>query len=208
MVNSRGYTQGVADTVEQTEQTEQTEDELRAERDARRMYLLATVRQYPDAVLRMETREVLEFDRALQELVERMTVVMDHANGAGLAAPQIGVLQRVFVHRATEETDPVALVNPRIVESSEERASSEEGCLSLGAAEVLVEVERPVRVSVQARTLTGEEISFDAEGFEARVIQHEVDHLDGILIIDRADAEQRKAALAKLRPMPVLGALR
>jgi peptide deformylase len=204
VVKARGYTAFVADA----EAPEQTEDESRAERDARRLYLLTTVRQYPDAVLRMRTREVTQFDQTLGELIERMTEVMERANGVGLAAPQLGSLQRVLVHRADEEAGPVALVNPRIVASSDERTTSEEGCLSLGAAEVTIEVERPTGVTIEAMTPEGKPLSFEAEGFEARVIQHEVDHLDGVLIIDRADPEQRRNALAKLRPEPVLGPLR
>jgi len=189
-------------------ETEDRNGEKRAELEARRLYLLSTVRQYPDPVLRMQTHEVTQFDGALHELVQRMQSVMERANGAGLAAPQLGVLQRVFVHRGDEDNAPVAFVNPHIVESSDDRSTSEEGCLSLGAAEVLVEVERPVRVSIQAMTPDGQPVAFEAEGFEARVIQHEIDHLDGILIIDRAESDQRRAALAKLRPEPLLGALR
>jgi peptide deformylase len=186
---------------------EPTEEERRLEREARRIYVRAAVRQYPDPVLRMQTREVTAFDDALAELAERMMAVMQRASGVGLAAPQIGVLQRVFVHQARDESEPVALVNPRVVSSSDERETMEEGCLSLGAADVVVEVERPLRITVEAQKPSGETLSFEAEGLEARVIQHEVDHLDGVLILDRTTPEQRKAALGKLRPEPVLGPL-
>jgi peptide deformylase len=179
-----------------------------AEKEARRRTILATVRQYPDPVLRMRAREVTAFDGALEQLVERMVRVMTDAHGIGLAAPQIGVLQRVLVHHADEDGEPVVLVNARIVERGEGTDSMEEGCLSLGAAEVLVEVERPTRVAVEARAVDGSPLRVEAEGLEARVIQHEIDHLDGILIIDRTSPEQRKEALAKLRPQPVLGGLR
>jgi peptide deformylase len=179
-----------------------------AEKEARRRTILATVRQYPDPVLRMRAREVTAFDGALEQLVERMVRVMTDAHGIGLAAPQIGVLQRVLVHHADEDGEPVVLVNARIVERGEGTDSMEEGCLSLGAAEVLVEVERPARVAVEARAVDGSPLRVEAEGLEARVIQHEIDHLDGILIIDRTSPEQRKEALAKLRPQPVLGGLR
>jgi peptide deformylase len=126
------------------------------------------------------------------------------ASGIGLAAPQLGVLQRVFVYQADEDADPVALVNPRIVETSEERDTMDEGCLSLDAAAVTIDIERPVRVTVEALTATGDPVRVEAEGLEARVVQHESDHLDGILILDRASPEQRREALGKLRPQPVL----
>jgi peptide deformylase len=178
-----------------------------AERQARRRYILGSIRQYPDPVLRQPAHAVTAFDNALAALVERMILVMKRASGVGLAAPQVGVLQRVLVHQADEESEPVVLVNPRIVGSSEENESMEEGCLSLGAADVTVDVERPSRVTVEALSAEGEELRLDAEGLEARVIQHEIDHLDGVLIIDRAPAEQRREALGKLRPQPVLGRL-
>jgi peptide deformylase len=185
---------------------EETVDE-RAERDARRRYVLLNVRQYPDPVLRMQTREVEEFDAALKTLVERMILVMQGASGVGLAAPQVGVLQRVLVHQAVEDEEPVALVNPRIVTLSDETDVMEEGCLSLDAAGLTVDIERPTAITVEARTPDGDEVRLDAEGLAARVIQHEVDHLDGVLILDRTTPEQRRAALAQLRPRPVLGPL-
>ncbi len=183
------------------------QEERAEEREARRRFVLVNVRQYPDPVLRLKTRDVTEFDEALADLVERMTRVMLAANGVGLAAPQVGVLQRVLVHQADEESGPVALVNPRVVAASEERDVVEEGCLSLAAAGVTVEVERLVSVTVEARSATGEELRFEAAGLEARVIQHEVDHLDGVLIIDRTTPEQRRAALGQLRPQPVIAPL-
>lgn len=174
------------------------------EREQRRRYLFANVRQYPDAVLRTPAREVTEFDEALAALVERMMRVMQTASGIGLAAPQLGVLQRVLVYQADEDAEPVALVNPRILGSSEERDTIEEGCLSLDAAGVTLDIERPVRVTVEARSPVGDELRIEAEGLEARVLQHESDHLDGVLILDRASPEQRREALGKLRPQPVL----
>jgi peptide deformylase len=190
-------------------ESEQTADERteRAERDARRRYVLLNVRQYPDPVLRMQTRDVTEFDAALATLVERMIRVMQGASGVGLAAPQVGVLQRVLVHQADEESDPVALVNPQIVARSDELDVMEEGCLSLDAAGLTVDIERPTAITVEARTPDGAEVRIDAEGLAARVIQHEVDHLDGVLILDRTTADQRRSALAQLRPRPVLGPL-
>jgi peptide deformylase len=180
-------------------------EELDAEREARRRLALAQVRQYPDPVLRMKANDVDEIDDSVTGLVERMKGLMSEARGVGLAAPQLGILRRVLVYQAGEEEPFRALVNPRVVESGEERIADDEGCLSLGAASVIVEVERPTTIVVEATSPEGEELRIEAEGLEARVIQHELDHLDGVLIIDRTSPEQRREALAKLRPQPVLG---
>jgi peptide deformylase len=180
-------------------------EELDAEREARRRLALAQVRQYPDPVLRMKANDVDKIDDSVTSLVERMKGLMSEARGVGLAAPQLGILRRVLVYQAGEEEPFRALVNPRVVESGEERIVDDEGCLSLGAASVIVEVERPTTIVVEATSPEGEEVRFEAEGLEARVIQHELDHLDGVLIIDRTSPEQRREALAKLRPQPVLG---
>ena len=180
-------------------------EELDAEREARRRAALSLVRQYPDPVLRMKANEVEDFDDSVTDLVERMTMLMDEARGVGFAAPQLGVLRRVLVYRTADDEPVTALVNPRIVSSQDESDNLEEGCLSLGAATVVVEVERPVAVTLEAQTPDGEPVQIEAEGLQARVIQHEVDHLDGVLIIDRTTPEQRKEALAQLRPQPVLG---
>ena len=182
-------------------------EQLDAEREARRRAALAQIRQYPDPVLRMEAREVEAFDESVSALVERMTRLMEEARGVGLAATQIGILRRILIYQAAEEEPVRALVNPRLVSSADEREAGEEGCLSLGAASVVVEVERPVRVTVEASTPAGEPIRIDAEGLEARVLQHELDHLDGVLTIDRTTPESRRAALAQLRPQPILGTL-
>ena len=182
-------------------------EQLDAEREARRRAALAQIRQYPDPVLRMEAREVEAFDESVTALVERMTRLMEEARGVGLAATQLGILRRVLIYQAAEE-DPVSvLVNPRLVSSADEQEAGEEGCLSLGAASVVVEVERPMRVTVEASTPAGEPIRIEAEGLEARVLQHELDHLDGVLTIDRTTPELRRSALAQLRPQPVLGQL-
>jgi peptide deformylase len=182
-------------------------EQLDAEREARRRAALAQIRQYPDAVLRMKARDVEPLDESVAALVERMTRLMGEARGVGLAAPQVGILRRVLVYQTAEEDPVSALVNPRIVSSTEEQASEDEGCLSLGAATVVVEVERPLGVTVEASTPSGEPVRIEAEGLEARVLQHEIDHLDGVLTIDRTTPEHRRAALAKLRPQPVLGSL-
>ena len=181
------------------------DEKLDAEREARRRLALAQVRQYPDPVLRMAAREVDMFDEALAALVERMGRLMQEARGVGLAAPQVGIAQRVLVYQTDEETPLVTLVNPRIVAGSDERESADEGCLSLGAAAVIVPVERPTAVTVEAVSPAGENVRVEAEGLEARVIQHEVDHLDGVLTLDRTTAEAKRRALAELRPQAVLG---
>jgi peptide deformylase len=180
-------------------------EELDAEREARRRAALSLVRQYPDPVLRMKANEVDDFDESVTGLVERMTLLMEEARGVGLAAPQLGVLRRILIYRTAEEEPVVALVNPRVVSTGEEVEAADEGCLSLGAATVVVEVERPTAVTVDAFSPEGEPISVEAEGLEARVIQHELDHLEGVLTIDRTTPEQRRAALGQLRPQPVLG---
>jgi peptide deformylase len=179
-------------------------EELDAEQEGRRRAALLQVRQYPDAVLRMRAKEVEEFDEPLGALVERMTRLMQEARGVGLAAPQIGITRRVLVFQTAEDEPAVGLVNPRVTAESEERATENEGCLSLGAATVVVPVERPATVTVEASSPGGEPLSIQAEGLEARVIQHEIDHLDGVLIIDRTTPEARRDALGRLRPHPVL----
>ena len=148
----------------------------------------------------MRANEVESFDDALASLIARMGRLMQEARGVGLAAPQVGILQRVLVYQTGEEEPVVALVNPRIVASGETRAADDEGCLSLGAATVVVPVERPEAVTVEASSPEGEPLRIEAEGLAARVVQHELDHLDGILIIYRTAPEHRRAALAQLRP--------
>jgi peptide deformylase len=172
-------------------------DELDAEQEARRRVALAQIRQYPDPVLRMRAHEIERFDGELARLAARMTRLMGEAAGVGLAANQVGVLQRLFVVQPTAEDEPRALVNPEIVERSEETDVSDEGCLSMVG--VLVPVERNLRVTLEARDPTGEEVRLELEGMRARVMQHELDHLDGVLIIDRTTPEGRREALAVLR---------
>jgi peptide deformylase len=182
-------------------------EQLDAEREARRRAALAQIRQYPDPALRLRANEVDELDDSVSALVERMTTLMQEARGVGLAAPQVGVLRRVLVYQTSDDDPVVALINPRLAGSSEERETLDEGCLSLGAASVVVPVERPAAVTVQATTPGGEEVTVEAEGLEARVIQHELDHLDGVLIIDRTGPDERRTALGQLRPQPILGPL-
>ncbi|MGH3024119.1 MAG: peptide deformylase [Gaiellaceae bacterium] len=182
-------------------------EKLDAEREARRRAALAQIRQYPDPALRLQANEVEEGDESVPQLVERMSRLMQEARGVGLAAPQIGVLRRVLVYQTTEDTPVTALVNPRLTAASDERETTDEGCLSLGSASVIVPVERPVSVTVEATSPEGEELTIEADGLEARVIQHELDHLDGVLIVDRTTPEERREALGQLRPQPILGPL-
>ena len=182
-------------------------EQLDAERDARRRAALAQIRQYPDPALRIRAGEVDEVDETVADLVERMTKLMQEARGVGLAAPQVGVLRRVLVYQTDDEEPVRALVNPRLTASSEEEETLDEGCLSLGAASVVVPVSRPATITVEATTPEGEAVTVEAEGLEARVIQHELDHLDGVLILDRTSQDERRGALAQLRPQPILGPL-
>ena len=177
-------------------------DEAALEREARRLIALSRIRQYGDPVLRMKAREVGDFDDDLRRLAERMTDLMHEAQGVGLAATQLGILRRVFVF--SDDGEDRVLVNPAITKRSKEVESEEEGCLSL--REVLVPVERSTAVTIEGQDVAGERIELALELPAARVVQHELDHLDGVLIIDRTDPESRRAANAKLRPQPVLGA--
>jgi peptide deformylase len=180
------------------------DEKLDAEREARRRVALAQVRQYPDPVLRMRANDVEAFDEALARLVERMGRLMQEARGVGLAATQVGILQRVLVYQTAEDEPVTTLVNPRVVTRSDTTETADEGCLSLGASSVVVPVERATHISVEAQSPEGDSRTFDAEGLEARVIQHEIDHLDGILTLDRTDAEHRRGALGQLRRQPAL----
>jgi peptide deformylase len=179
------------------EEEQREQDELDPAVRVRRSAALAHVRKLGDPVLRTRAREVDRFDDELREEVRRMGALMHDAMGIGLAAPQVGVSHRVLVYRVEPESPLMALVNPEIAWSGEETEIVEEGCLSLPA--VHVDVERPVHVRVDARDEYGEEIVVEASGLEARVIQHELDHLDGVLILDRTTKEQRKAALRAMR---------
>ncbi len=178
-------------------------DEARdAEAEARRRVALAQIRQYPDPVLRLRARAVDAFDADLLRLVERMTGLMRDANGVGLAATQVGVLRRVFVFQTGEDEEATALVNPEITARSSEADVDDEGCLSLQG--VVVPVERHVSLTLEASDVHGEPLRLELEGLRARVVQHELDHLDGVLILQRTDGDSRREALAKLRPEPLL----
>jgi peptide deformylase len=177
-------------------------EELDPQREALRQAALAQIRQYPDPVLRLRAREVERFDDDLKGLVERMLRLMQDANGVGLAANQVGVIRRVLVFQPDPESEPVAVVNPVIVERGDETVSDEEGCLSIQG--VQVPVDRALKVRLEGRDPEGGEISLDLSELGARVAQHELDHLDGVLIIDRTTDEARREALEILRPRAVL----
>ncbi|MFN2469835.1 MAG: peptide deformylase [Gaiellaceae bacterium] len=182
--------------------TETRDEPLDAEGRARRRLALAQMRRYGDPVLRMRAHEVENFDDDLRRLAERMTALMRDANGVGLAANQVGVLRRIFVMQPGEDAEVVTIVNPVVVSRSEETEADDEGCLSL--PDVLAPVERATRLRLEGRDLDGGELALELEGLEARVAQHELDHLDGVLILDRTTKEARREALASLRPRPVL----
>jgi peptide deformylase len=178
------------------------DEELDAQREAVRRTALAQIRQYGDAALRLEARPVEGFDDDLRRLVARMKRLMVDANGVGLAGTQVGVLRRVLVFQEDPDEEPRALVNPVIVERSSESSTDDEGCLSLQG--VLVPVERSCRVTVEAKDENGADVRLELAEPGARVLQHELDHLDGVLIIDRTTPEARREALAILRPRVAL----
>ena len=179
-----------------------TEAEARAEAErlVRKEVALAQVRQYGDPVLRMRADDVETFDEELARITGRMVELMHDADGVGLAATQIGIVRRFFVCTLADE-DRV-LVNPVVTPVGDDMELDDEGCLSLGS--IRVPIERAVRIQVAARDETGEPVSLSLEGMDARVVQHELDHLDGVLLLDRTDAEARREALAQLRPRLVL----
>jgi peptide deformylase len=172
-------------------------EERDAEQEARRQLALAQIRQYPDPALRMAARPVEDFDDHLRRLADRMSQLMVEASGVGLAATQVGVLQRIFVF-APDADHVLTLVNPEIVSRSDETEVDDEGCLSMQG--VTVSIERPVAVRIAGRNERGKKVAYDLEGMAARIAQHELDHLDGTLILDRTTPEDRRKALAVLRP--------
>ena len=173
------------------------ENELDPETAARRDAALAQIRSFGDPVLRTKARPIERFDDELREEVVRMGRLMDDAIGVGLAATQVGVVHRLLVYRVQQQGELAALVNPEIEWAGRDTESMEEGCLSLPG--VLVDVDRPIHVRVRAKNEYGEPILIEASGLEARVIQHEIDHLDGVLILDRTSRDQRKEAMRVLR---------
>jgi peptide deformylase len=153
------------------------------------------IRKFGDPVLKSRATPVKEFDESLERLAEEMFRIMREAEGAGLAANQIGRLKRIFV--AAFEDEEFAIVNPKLEFLGEETETDVEGCLSIPG--IGVEVERPLSVKLTGQDLKGEPLEVDAEGHLARIFQHETDHLDGVLMLDRTDRESRKAAMRTLR---------
>jgi peptide deformylase len=191
----------VAEERVQDEQRIEDEEEVRLdpELEARRVAAMSFVRRYGDPVLKSRATPVDQFDESLRNQVARMGGIMGDAMGVGLAAPQLGVSQRLLVYRVGQDAPLIALANPEVEWSSEDQEELEEGCLSIPG--IHVDVERPVYVRVRARDENGDERTVEASGLEARVIQHEIDHLDGVLILDRTSKEQRKEAIRTLREL-------
>ena len=167
------------------------------EREARRLAALSLIRRYGDPVLKSCATPIDRFDDALRDQIARMGQIMDEANGVGLAAPQLGLSQRLLVYRVGPEAPLTVLANPELEWSSDDEEPLDEGCLSIPG--VTVPVERPVYVRVRAVDESGERRLVEASGLEARVIQHEIDHLDGVLILDRTAKDERKQAMRALR---------
>src|SRR3954454_2995600 len=178
---------------------EETRHELTAEERARREAALRYIRTFGDPVLRARARPVERFDDALREEVARMGRLMIDSIGIGLAATQLGTLHRLLVYRVEPDSPVNSLVNPVIEWKAKETETMEEGCLSL--PRFVVDAERPLHVRVRSQDETGAPIEIEASGLEARVIQHEIDHLDGVLILDRTSRDQRKEAVRTLREL-------
>ncbi len=175
------------------------EDERRLETELleRREAALAHVVKFGDPVLKSVASPITNFGPELRAEVERMIAIMRDGMGVGLAAIQLGVLRRLLVFQAGPDGEPTALINPVVEWLSEEGSLAEEGCLSL--PRVSMDVERPLHARISGRDAEGEPIEIEASGLEARVLQHEIDHLDGVLILDRTSRDQRKGALRALR---------
>ena len=197
----------MADEATETLDDEFLDDELATEAEEpegldqealeRRNAALSQVVKFGDPVLKSAASPVTEFDDRLADEAQRMIGLMRDAIGVGLAATQLGALRRMLVFQVGSEAEPTVMVNPEIEWRSEDAATAEEGCLSIPG--VVVDVERPLFVRARALDVNGEPFTVEASGLEARVIQHEVDHLDGVLMLDRTEKEQRKGALRALR---------
>jgi peptide deformylase len=163
------------------------------------------IRTFGDPVLKSRAAPVKDFDDSLKQLAEDMLRIMYEAEGAGLAANQIGRLKRIFVaaHEDEGELREFIVVNPVIEERSEAQEKDVEGCLSIPG--IGVEVERPVAVTLKGQDLSGAPMRVEAEGRLARIFQHEMDHLEGILMLDRTDRESRKSAMREMRERLLAG---
>lgn len=153
------------------------------------------IRTFGDPVLKSRAAPVDKFDESLEQLAEDMLETMREHEGVGLAANQVGRLKRILV--AALEDEEYVIVNPEINETGDESEKDVEGCLSI--PEIQVEVERPTQVTVSGQDQSGAPIQLEADGLLARILQHEMDHLNGVLILDRTDRESRKAAMRELR---------
>jgi peptide deformylase len=181
----------------ETETDERDESDLEAELLERREAALAQVVKFGDPVLKSVASPVSDFGPELRAEVERMIAIMRDAMGVGLAATQVGILRRLLVFQAGPDSEPTALVNPEVEWLSGEAVTAEEGCLSL--PRVSMDVERPLHARFSGLDLDGQAVRIEASGLEARVLQHELDHLNGVLILDRTPRAQRKGALRALR---------
>jgi peptide deformylase len=179
------------------EVVEPTGEGLTEDERERREAALAEVRTFGDPVLRSPASEITEFGPELEREAEHMVRLMRDAMGVGLAATQLGAMRRLLVFQAGPDADATAVVNPALEWKSEELATAEEGCLSLPG--IVVDVERSLHARVRGVDVKGEPLLLEASGLEARVLQHEIDHLDGVLILDRTEREQRKGAMRALR---------
>ncbi|MGH9185617.1 MAG: peptide deformylase [Acidimicrobiales bacterium] len=164
-----------------------------------------SIRVFGDPVLKQKASEVTDIDGSLARLVDDMVVTMYDAPGIGLAAPQVGVQKRVFVYDLHDGEGPKTLVNPTITESRGQWAF-EEGCLSVPG--LYWDIVRPKEVHLTGYDLDGTEVSIEADELQARLFQHELDHLDGVLLVDRLDDDTRKDALRTLRRLTMEGGLK
>jgi peptide deformylase len=185
------------DRVEPEGPGDERAERLAEETLRRRAAALEQIRKFGDPVLKSRASEIRSFGPELDREAQRMIAIMRDAIGVGLAATQIGVMHRLLVFAAGPDATPTAVANPRMEWLSDETVVAEEGCLSL--PRVAVDVERPLFARVSGVDVRGEPLEIEAAGLEARVLQHEIDHLDGVLMLDRAPRDQRKAALRALR---------
>jgi len=163
----------------------------------RRETALAQVVKFGDPVLKSRASPVSKVGEELRAEVDRMIAIMRDGLGVGLAATQLGILRRVLVFQPSNDAQPTALINPEVEWTSDELVIAEEGCLSL--PRVSMDVERPLHATFSGLDLDAEPVLLEASGLEARVLQHEIDHLDGVLILDHAPRDQRRGALRALR---------
>jgi peptide deformylase len=189
----------MAEEILEGEEELEVESEESAQQRERREAALAKIRKLGDPVLRTRALPVTEFDARLREEVDWMRGVMDGADGIGLAATQVGTLARVLVYRVEAESPTMAVINPVIEWRGEETETLEEGCLSIPG--IRVDVERPLYVRVSCQDEYGEDSTIEASGLEARVLAHEIDHLDGVLMLDRAERSQRREAMRAWREL-------